>query len=227
MRDVSRKADTLRTARAAARIAASPASMALIREGRVTKGDPLPVARVAAIQAAKRTSQLIPYCHDLPLDFVQIEFELEDDAVLVLAEVKAVYKTGVEMEALTAVAVAALTIYDMLKMEDDSLRIEVIELLKKSGGKSSLRQPDLHGLKCAVLVLSDSVAAGTRADASGELIRARLEAEGLEVTDFKVCSDDLEPIVEQLENLADDQRLDLVLTTGGTGLGPRDNTPDA
>jgi molybdenum cofactor biosynthesis protein MoaC len=227
MRDVSRKSSSLRSARAAATVTASPATIQLIRDGRVPKGDPLAVARVAGIQAAKNCSQLIPYCHPLPIDYAAVNFDLRDAAIVITTEVRAVYKTGVEMEALAAAAVAALTVYDMLKMVDEDLRIESIELLEKRGGKSSFAKVDNQNLRCAVLVLSDSVAAGSNTDESGLLIRQRLEDEGLKVNDYSVISDELSGISERLKHYADVEGFDLVLTTGGTGLGPRDNTPEA
>src|SRR4030095_8611263 len=109
--DVSKKVKTLRTATAESTVKLSPATVALLKAGKIPKGDPLPIAKVAAIQAAKGTSQIIPYCHPLPVDFVGVEFKLDDAAVHTTVTVKAIYKTGVEMEALTAASVAALTLY--------------------------------------------------------------------------------------------------------------------
>src|ERR1700726_1870604 len=116
MRDVSHKPFTLRTATARAIVKMSPSTVEIIRANKVPKGDPIPVARVAAIQAAKNTSQIIPYCHPLPVEHLGVEFEIGDDFIRVTTKVVAHYKTGVEMEALTAAAVAALSIYDMAKM---------------------------------------------------------------------------------------------------------------
>src|SRR5580658_929831 len=101
MRDVSHKPNTLRTAVARALLKMTPSTVELIRQNKIPKGDPLTVARVAAVQAAKNTSQIIPYCHPLPISHVNIEFKLDEDAVEILTTVKAIYKTGVEMEALT------------------------------------------------------------------------------------------------------------------------------
>ena len=136
MRDISEKQTTVRTAVARAVLRASKNSIDLIRQNKVPKGDPLPVARIAAIYAAKNTGQMIPYCHPLPIDFADCTFSVGTDTVEITAEVKATYKTGVEMEALTAASVAALTIYDMLKMVDTSIVIESVVLVKKTGGKS-------------------------------------------------------------------------------------------
>jgi cyclic pyranopterin phosphate synthase len=137
MVDVSPKAETARTATARGRIVMAPETLALIREGRAGKGDVLGVARLAGIMAAKRTSDLIPLCHPLMISKVAVDLEPEgDDAIVIEATVSLTGKTGVEMEALTAVSIAALTVYDMVKAVDRGMRIEDIRLVHKAGGKS-------------------------------------------------------------------------------------------
>ena len=138
MVDVSAKPDTLRVARAAGRIEMQPATLALIENGEAGKGDVLGVARIAAIQAAKRTSELIPLCHPLPLTRVSVRFSIdrERSAIAIEATAETVGKTGVEMEALTAATVGLLTIYDMCKAADRGMRLAEIGLVEKSGGKS-------------------------------------------------------------------------------------------
>lgn len=227
MRDISNKTSTLRTAVAKATLKVSPQTIQSIREGKIPKGDPLPVAKVAAIQAAKNTSQIIPYCHPLPVDFVDCRFDLHADSIEITTEVKAVYKTGVEMEALTAASVAALTIYDMAKQVDEKMEIIGVMLVKKKGGKSDFSPKLDRPLKAAVLVLSDSVSSGTKEDASGKAIAERLKGKGVEVVEYKILPDDVETIRKTLIRFADEMKLDLVFTTGGTGLGPRDTTPEA
>lgn len=140
MVDVSAKADTEREAVAKGEVRMQPQTLALIREGRVAKGDVLAVAQVAGIMGAKRTSDLVPMCHPLPLTSVTLDLTLDEDGsrVLITATAKTVGKTGVEMEALTAVAVAGLTIYDMCKAVDRGMRIGDVRLVRKSGGKSGL-----------------------------------------------------------------------------------------
>ncbi|MEW5702556.1 MAG: bifunctional molybdenum cofactor biosynthesis protein MoaC/MoaB [Candidatus Zixiibacteriota bacterium] len=227
MLDVSRKFTTLRTATATATLRALPETLALVREGKVPKGEPLTVAKVAAVQAAKNTSQIIPYCHPIPVDAVNVDFTLLPTEIRIETAVTAVHKTGVEMEALTAAAVAALTLYDMLKPLDDSLEITGIRLVRKRGGKDEFRDSFAQPLRAAVLVLSDSIAAGAKSDASGRLIVERLRMEGVEVADYKIIPDEQTLIETELCRYADDLQLDLVMTTGGTGLGPRDQTPEA
>src|SRR5688572_2812426 len=138
MVDVSAKAETHRVARAAGRIVMLPATLDQVRQGTAKKGDVLGVARIAGIQAAKRTSDLIPLCHPLALSKVTVDFDVQDEAPAVecTATVETVGRTGVEMEALTAVAAALLTIYDMCKAIDRGMRIEGVALLEKRGGRS-------------------------------------------------------------------------------------------
>ena len=138
MVDVGAKDETLRVARAAGRIVMRPETLALVRAGTARKGDVLGVARIAAIQAAKRTADLIPLAHPIPITRVAAEFADADDppAVTLTVTVETVGRTGVEMEALTAVSVGLLTIYDMCKATDRAMRMESIRLLEKTGGKS-------------------------------------------------------------------------------------------
>jgi cyclic pyranopterin monophosphate synthase len=136
MVDVSAKAETLREATAKGQVAMRPETLALIKDGTAKKGDVLAAARIAGIMAAKRTSELIPLCHVLLLEAVTVSFDLQDAGVEITAAVRTTGRTGVEMEALTAVSVAALTIYDMLKAVDRGMRIEAVRLVQKSGGAS-------------------------------------------------------------------------------------------
>ncbi|AUM00195.1 cyclic pyranopterin monophosphate synthase MoaC [Rhodocyclaceae bacterium] len=138
MVDVGGKSETHRVAVAAGRIRMQPATFEMIRSGSAKKGDVLGIARIAAIQAAKRTSELIPLCHPIPLTRVAVEFELDEAASMVVCMVSAetVGRTGVEMEALTAASVALLTIYDMCKAADRGMVIDAVRLLEKKGGKS-------------------------------------------------------------------------------------------
>jgi cyclic pyranopterin phosphate synthase len=136
MVDVAGKDVSKRVARAAGRIVMRPETLALIRDGKAGKGDVLGVARIAAIQAAKRTAELIPLAHPLPLTHVAVEFALDQDALTIEVTTETLDRTGVEMEALTAASVGLLTVYDMCKAVDRGMRIEGIRLLEKSGGRS-------------------------------------------------------------------------------------------
>ncbi|HAL62557.1 MAG TPA: cyclic pyranopterin monophosphate synthase MoaC [Chloroflexi bacterium] len=136
MVDVGEKPDTKRVAVAKGRVVMTPQTLELVRKNEIAKGDVLTVAQVAGIAAAKRTSELIPMCHPLLLTNVSVDFDFQDDGIEIRATVEATGKTGVEMEALTAVTVSALTIYDMCKAQERAMRIQDVRLVKKSGGKS-------------------------------------------------------------------------------------------
>jgi cyclic pyranopterin monophosphate synthase len=137
MVDVGGKPETDRAATARARVVMQPETLRMIREGSAKKGDVLGVARLAGIMAAKRTAELIPLCHPLPISAVTLDLEPEgEDAVAISATVRTTGRTGVEMEALVAASVAALTVYDMCKAVDRAMRIEAVRVVEKSGGKS-------------------------------------------------------------------------------------------
>ncbi len=226
MRDVSSKSNSLRTARAVAQLKVAPATIKAIKSGNLPKADPLGVSRIAGIQAAKNTSLLIPYCHQVPLDFVRVDITLEKSFITIDTEVKAVWKTGVEMEALVAASSAALTLYDMLKPVDESMEIVSVRLLEKKGGKSDIKESG-EGLNAAVLVMSDSVAAGKKEDVSGKVLVEKLRGFKLQVSGYKILPDDAPQVETELKRMADKEKIDLIVTTGGTGIGPRDVTPEA
>lgn len=131
MKDISDKVTTLRTALARSVLRVTDSTIATIKAGEIPKGDPLVIAKVAAVQAAKNTSMIIPYCHQIAIDYVGVEYELTKDSIVIDVTVKATHKTGVEMEAMTAASVAALTIYDMVKPLDDFAEIEKTILVSK------------------------------------------------------------------------------------------------
>ncbi len=227
MIDVSPKFNTLRYAKAKGVLYASPETIQRVKDNTVPKGDVLQVARAAGIQAAKQTAQWIVFCHPIPLDWVEISAEVEDDSIKVFAEVRSVWKTGVEMEALTAVSAALLNMYDMLKPLDDALKIGTIQLVKKRGGKSDFTDAFPEPIKAGVLVISTSTYEGSREDKSGRVIQEFLKNQPVEVVEYKVVPDDRAQIEQTLQEWADARGLDLIFTTGGTGLGPYDLTPEA
>ncbi len=227
MRDISTKFNTLRTATARAILSVSKVSIDAIKKNSVPKGDVFTVAKVSGILAAKNVHQIIPYCHNIPLDFVDILFEIKKGKIYVTSDVWTVYKTGVEMEAITSVAISALTIYDMLKMIDDNVVIEEIRLIEKSGGKRDFITHLHRRLNAAVLVLSDSIYQGKKSDESGRIICERLKEEGIKVKRYEILPDERTMIEKRLIELCDKESVDLVITTGGTGFSPRDNTPEA
>jgi len=227
MIDVGDKAETLRTAVAQAIIKASPKTIDLIKQGKSPKGNIVDAARISATMGAKRTWDLLPYCHPIPIDHIKVDVSFKTDSIEVQVQVKTTWKTGVEMESLTGASIAALTIYDMLKPVDETLVIESVKLLAKSGGMKGFYENYDKSLKAAVIVVSDSVSRRKRHDRSGKLAIERLKSDGFEVLDYRVVPDDLGKIESSLINACDTLKVDLALTCGGTGLGPRDTTPEA
>jgi molybdenum cofactor biosynthesis protein MoaC len=197
----------------------------LIKNGKTPKGNIVDAATVSAMMAAKRTSDLIPYCHPIPIDDIKVNVTIGKESVKVITQVKSIWKTGVEMESLTSAAVAALTIYDMLKSVDQSISIGPIRVIKKEGGLKQMYQIQGRKLRAAVLVTSDS--RRKRQDRSGRLLVDRLKKEGFELTYYKVVADEIGLIKTELTRLCDEWKVDLILTSGGTGIGSRDVTPDA
>jgi cyclic pyranopterin phosphate synthase len=232
MRDISHKQTTLRTARAQGVVFCSPATIELIRNGQLPKGNLFDVARAAGFLGAKQTPQLLPHCHPVTIDAMEMEFEFLEPAdgaasgIRITAEARSIGRTGIEMEVLTGVAIAALEIYDMLKPVDKQLEIGHIRLLEKKGGKSDRERYFATAPTCAVMVCSDSTAAGTREDKSGRIIQEMLAAANALVVAYVVVPDEKTVIQRQIREWVDED-IQFIFTTGGTGLGPRDNTVGA
>jgi cyclic pyranopterin monophosphate synthase len=224
MFDVGDKSETLRTAVAQAIIKVEPTTVTLIKEGKSPKGSIFDAARLSATMAAKRAWDLLPYCHPIPIDSINADVSLKEQSIEVTVEVKNVAKTGVEMEALTGACIAALTIYDMLKPVDEMLSIESVRVLKKHGGLKTFIERFDRKLKAAVLVTSDS--RGEDKDESGKIVIDRLVKNGFDIVEYKVISDEADVLESQLKRFSDELKVDMVITSGGTGLGPRDITPE-
>ena len=248
MVDVSEKPVSTRAARARARLRMSVDSAAAVRDGSGPKGEVLTVARLAGVQAAKQTAQLIPLAHPLPLSFVDVEASIDAEAGVVelVAEARTSAGTGVEMEAMTAAAVAALTVYDMVKGIERGIEIEQVVLLEKRGGRSGHYLYDGDGsgpaassassdgapveaakAGAALVTISTSKAAGRGEDESGPRLAALAAQLGVEVLASEVIPDDKARIEALLRTLADERRCALILTSGGTGVAPTDVTPQA
>lgn len=219
------KVNTLRIATATSTLRSSKEAIECLKTNNVPKKDILIVARIAGVAAAKKTGDIIPYCHPLTLDSVAIDFDVQTDHIVVTATIQTIWRTGVEMEALCAASVAALTIYDMLKPIDKDMEITATKLLSKKGGKTSYKEWTPEGFTAAVIVTSDGTAKGTREDKSGKLIEARLKEQGI-TPSYIVLPDNYDEIVEKLNELCA-KGVNLIMTTGGTGLGPRDITVEA
>lgn len=227
MIDITHKPTTLREAIAEATVHVSlPETIAAVKERRVPKGDVLEAARIAGLFGVKRTADMIPDCHPLPVEHTEVSSEVQDMAIVVTVKVRTIYRTGVEVEAMHGASVAALTMYDMLKPIDKGITIERIRLVEKKGGKSDWKDAFEKAPRAAVLVISDSVSAGKKEDKAGAAIAERLKKIGVDVAAQGLVPDEPARIAEQVKAWAA-QGLDLILTTGGTGLSPRDRTPEA
>ena len=221
------KPHTYRVAKAQAIVNIHPDTSILIREGKSPKGDIVESAKVSVTLGAKKTSDLIPYCHPIPIDHINTQVIVKSDCIEIEVEVKSIWKTGMEMEALTGACIGALTIYDMLKPIDNTLSISSIKLLHKSGGLKDFSENGRRQLRAAVIVISDSVARGKRQDKSGKYAVQKLREIGIDVVEYVVAPDDSNIIEDHLKKCCDEIHVDLILTTGGTGIGPRDVTPEA
>lgn len=227
MVDITHKSFTLRKAIATATVKTSSAETILAIENRtVPKGDIFEFSRASALFAVKKTSDVIPDCHPLPVEFTSVTFKIEDLAVIISVEVHTIYKTGVEVEAMHGASVAALVMYDMLKPIDKHVEIQNIRLLEKQGGKSDNSKFINSDIKAAVVVCSDSAFRGEKEDTSGKAICNTLEKYQLKNIDYQIIVDDFKTIQSTLINYKENN-FDLIIFTGGTGLSSRDVTPEA
>lgn len=226
MVDITHKTNTLRIATAQAIVQVSkPETVEAIQNRSVPKGDVFEMAKAAGFLAVKKTPDLLPDCHPIPVEYTGVQYRIEGLTIVIELTVKTIYKTGVEVEAMHGASVVALTMYDMLKPIDKGVEIRNIRLLEKKGGKSD-RKPAPQGLKTAVLVCSDSISNGIGEDKSGKKIIEKLKAFKLEVSDYSIIADDKAGIQNKLHSLQG-AGYNMVLVTGGTGLSPRDVTPEA
>ncbi len=227
MIDITHKSTTLREATAEATVVVSlPGTIAAVKEKRVPKGDVLEAARVAGLFGVKRTSDMIPDCHPLPVEHASITFDVRDLSIVITVKVRTIYRTGVEVEAMHGASVAALTVYDMLKPIDKGITIDRIRLVEKKGGKSDWIDAFDKAPRAAVLVISDKVSSGKAEDTAGAAISERLKKLGVVVDKQAVSPDEPEQVATIVKAWAS-EGLDLILTTGGTGLSLRDRTPEA
>lgn len=227
MVDITHKQSTLRVAIAQATVTCSQqATIDAIVNKTVPKGDVFSMAKVAGLFGVKKTSDLIPDCHPLPIEYTDVQYEIKGLEIIITIEVKTIYKTGVEVEAMHGASLVALTMYDMLKPIDKGIEINNIKLLKKRGGKSDYKNKYPKHLKAAVVVCSDSITEGKKTDKAGKAIIQKLEDCALTIHDYVIIPDEVSLIQEKV-NTYHQQQVDLVIFTGGTGLSPRDVTPDA
>lgn len=226
MVNITHKSTTLRKAIAAATVmVSSETTIKAIEQKLVPKGDVFSFAKVAALFAVKKTSEIIPDCHPLPVEFTDVRFTINERKIEIEVEVHTVYKTGVEVEAMHGATVAALTLYDMLKPIDTNIEIQAVKLLTKQGGKSSRLITRSSALQAAVIVCSDSVYQQKAIDQSGPALIASLQKHQIETIAYSVIPDEALFIQQQVNSYANKQ-VQLLIFVGGTGVSTRDITPD-
>lgn len=227
MVDITYKNKTLRKAIAQAIVKVSLLdTITAIKENNVPKGNVFEMAKTAGLFAAKRTSDMIPDCHPLPIEYTSVNYEINDLQIIITVEIRTIYKTGVEVEAMHAASIVALTFYDMLKPIDKNIEIQNIRLIEKKGGKSDKKDKFNIPLTASVIVCSDSISSGRKEDRAGKIIIDKLSKFGIENSEYIIIPDEITKIQELIKTYCE-KKIDMILITGGTGLSKRDVTPEA
>ena len=227
MVDITFKASTLRIATAQAVVVVSKQeTIDAINNKTVPKGDVFAMSKAAGLLGVKKTADLLPDCHPMPIEYTGIEYNIEGLEITITMTVKTIYKTGVEVEAMHGASIVALNMYDMLKPIDKGIEIQTIKLLGKKGGKSDFKDKYRTDLTAAVIVCSDSISAGQKEDKAGKAIIQKLEESSVEIKEYSIIPDEIEAIQKAVLKHAA-EKTDMILFTGGTGLSKRDVTPEA
>lgn len=226
MVDITTKPYTLRVATAQAIVKVSKQeTIKAIKDKTVPKGDVFAMSKAVGLFAVKKTPDMLADCHPLPIEYTGIEYEIDGLEIKVLVTLKTIYKTGVEVEAMHGASTVALNMYDMLKPIDKGIEINNIKLVKKTGGKSDFKDSFNKEITAAIIVCSDSISAGKKEDKAGKAIQERLEKYEVKIVDYTIIPDEPKAVEEKYREYLD-QKVDLIIFTGGTGLSPRDITPD-
>jgi molybdenum cofactor biosynthesis protein MoaC len=226
MIDITHKIKTLRRAVAGAVVKVSrQETIDAVINKTVPKGDVFEMAKTAGLFAVKKTSDIIPDCHPLPVEYTGVKYKIEGLEIYIEIEVATIYRTGVEVEAMHGASVIALTMYDMLKPIDKGIEIHSIKLLEKKGGKTAFADKS-RGFTASVIVCSDTISKGKKEDKAGKVICDKLAALEVDVKEYKIIPDEID-IIKNEVNAAVQQGRHYVMITGGTGLSPRDVTPEA
>lgn len=226
MIDISHKITTERIAIAEAIVTVSKQeTIECIKTNSVPKGNVLEMSKAAGLLGIKKTPELLPDCHPMPIEYAGISYELDDLNIIIRVTVKTIYKTGVEVEAMHGASVVALNIYDMLKPIDKGIEIKNIRLLEKKGGKSDYKNDQYSHISARVIVCSDTVSGGIKTDKAGEIILQNLRNFGLNNLSKVIIPDEAEKILSVIDQARRDN-IKLLIFTGGTGLSQRDITPD-
>ena len=227
MIDITHKSTTLRIATAQAIVKVSnQETIDAINNRTVPKGDVFAMSRAVGLLGVKQTPLILADCHPIPIEYTGIDYEINGLEIIIKVTIKTIYKTGVEVEAMHGASVVALNMYDMLKPIDKGVEIHHIKLLSKKGGKSDFTDRFRKDLTAAVVVCSDTIAAGQKEDKAGKAIIKKLEECGVTIKDYVVIPDEVADI-QQKANAYIEQGIDVVVFTGGTGLSVRDVTPEA
>jgi molybdenum cofactor biosynthesis protein MoaC len=227
MVEITHKSTTLRRAVAQATVLVSKQeTIDAVVNNTVPKGNVFEMAKTAGLFAVKKTSDMIPDCHPLPVEYTGVSYEIEGLKIYINLEVRTIYRTGVEVEAMHGASVVALTMYDMLKPIDKGIEVQNIKLLEKQGGKSDFKDRFRKDLTAAVIVCSDSISAGQKEDKAGKAIMEKLNTASVETVEYIVVPDEIDAIQKILLKHTE-LGTDLVIYTGGTGLSKRDVTPEA
>ena len=226
MVDITNKTNTLRIATAQAIVSVSKQeTIDAIVNKTVPKGDVFAMSKAAGLLGVKKTPELLPDCHPMPIEFTGIEYEINQLNITVKVTVKTIYKTGVEVEAMHGASLVALNMYDMLKPIDKGIEIQNIKLVSKKGGKSDFKDKYRKDLTATVIVCSDTISAGKKEDKAGKKIIEKLKESSVEIANYLVIPDEPKEIkkilLSQVEN-----KVNMVIFTGGTGLSKRDITPE-
>lgn len=227
MVEITHKSSSLRIATAEAIVLVSKQeTIDAVVNKTVPKGDVFEMAKTAGLFAVKKTSDMIPDCHPLPIEYTKVNYRIEGLKIFIEVDVKCIYRTGVEVEAMHGASVVALTMYDMLKPIDKGIEIQNIRLVNKKGGKSDWKDKFPKGLKATVVVCSDTISKGLKEDKAGKAIIEKLVSCGVEIKDYIIVADEKEEIQHVLLNEVQ-LKTDLLIYTGGTGLSVRDVTPES
>lgn len=227
MIDITHKSTTLRTAVAQAIVSVSkPETITAIINDTVPKGNVFAMSKAAGLLGVKRTPDILPDCHPLPIEYTGVEFDINGLEIKVLFTVKTIYRTGVEVEAMHGASVVALNMYDMLKPIDKGIEIHHIKVLDKKGGKSDFKDKYRKDLTASVIVCSDPISKGKKEDSAGKAIVEKLKAFEVKIADYRIIPDDKTSIQEMIGTYQEES-VDLIVFTGGTGLSKTDVTPEA